>query len=159
MPDETPPMPSDNEIKARFDRIKENLDPGEFIDVDSKLEEILSRDEKVTLPQSEMDEYERKLSELEEKVKQAQAAKAKATGKAEDGSMSGSLDRGTAVGMGFGLTLAYTIVGTPIAGYFLGKLINSLTGRNGFEIWLTIIGGIIGVAWVSMVATRNANRF
>lgn len=159
MPDETPPLPTDKEIKARFDRIKENLDPGEFIDADSKLEEILSRSEPTKIPKSEIDEYEQKLNLLDEKMRVAKAAKAKATGKVEDASLSGSFDRGTAVGMGFGLTLAYTIVGMPIAGFFLGKLLNNLTGKEGFHIWLTIFGGIIGIWWVSMVATRNANRF
>lgn len=158
-PDDSLRLPSDDEIKARFDRIKEGLDPGEFIDADSKLDEILSRTGGERIPETEMEAYERKLNELEAKMQQAKQATNKATGKAKDDSMSGSLDRGTAVGMGFGLTLAYTIVGMPIAGYFLGKLINSLTGKSGFEVWLTIIGGIIGVAWVSMVASRNANRF
>jgi F0F1-type ATP synthase assembly protein I len=153
MPEEQ--LPSDEEINARFEKLKESLKV-DLDDIDGKLAHILEETEAPKVPDDLQDEVSRKLDALE-----ARAAKAKQTldkTKPQANSLSGGMDQQSALGMGMGLTLAYTIIGTPLLGYGAGMLINKSTGTNGWQIWLTLLGAVIGIGWVILVTSRNANR-
>jgi F0F1-type ATP synthase assembly protein I len=67
-------------------------------------------------------------------------------------------DRESAKGLGVGLSIAYTILGMPVAGYLIGWAIdgNSVvqTGRN----FGTLIGAFIGVAAAVMMMNRTNTR-
>jgi hypothetical protein len=148
-------LPSDEEINARFEKLKESLKI-ELDDVDGKLSNILGATEAPRVPEEVHEEMLSKVEQIE-----ARAAKAKQVydqTKPQDNSLSGGLDKKTSLSMGLGLMMAYTIIGMPMAGFGLGLLINKATGTQGWQIWLTLIGSIIGIGWVIMVSNRQANR-
>ena len=88
------------------------------------------------------------------KAKQSRAAT-----QPKQNTLSGSLDQKSSLSMGMGFTLAYTIVGTPILGYGIGLLINKLTHTDGWQIWLALLGSVIGIGWVVMITNRHGDRF
>ncbi len=154
---EKPELPSDEEIEARFHKIRENLST-DLDDIDLKLEKILSDtnvDDQKVAPE-EHEQYDQRIRDLEHKVKTAQNAANTTT--SSSGSLSGSLDRKGSLSTGLGLSLAYTIIGTPLLGYAVGLGINKLTGTQGWQIWLTLIGSVIGIGWTMMVVNRNNDR-
>jgi F0F1-type ATP synthase assembly protein I len=153
MPDDQ--MPTDDEINARFEKLKEKLHV-DLEDVDGKLEHILSETEAPRVPDTVHDEMLSKLDAIEQRAASAKQTLDKT--KPQANSLSGGMDQKSALGMGLGLTMAYTIVGTPLAGYGIGLLINKSTGGNSWHIWLTLLGSVIGIGWVAMVANRHANR-
>jgi F0F1-type ATP synthase assembly protein I len=148
-------LPSDAEIADRLNRIKENLYP-ELEDVDSKLQDILDGTEAPRIPESVHDDAFSKLEAIEKRAASAKVTLDKM--KPQSDTITGGLDKKTSVGMGLGFTMAYTIIGTPLAGYAVGLIINKLTGAKGWEIWLVLGGGILGIIWVALVASRNADR-
>ncbi|MBS1701869.1 MAG: hypothetical protein JST12_09430 [Armatimonadetes bacterium] len=152
---ERPELPSDEEIEARLAKIRDNLGV-DLDDVDSKLDDILANTRADRLDEEEHDAYQQKLDELDEKIRKAKATRA--TSEPKRDSFSGGLDQKSSLSMGLGLTLAYTIIGAPIVGYGAGLLMNKLTGAQGWQIWLTLLGSIIGIGWVAMVTNRHGNR-
>lgn len=152
---ERPELPSDDEIEARFNKIRDSLHP-DLEDVDFKLGEILDNTSAEKIPDHEHDEYHQKMAELETRLHAAQQKK-DAPEKAK-ASLSGSLDQKSSLSTGLGLSLAYTIIGTPLLGYALGLGINKVTGTQGWQIWLTLIGSVIGIGWTVMVVNRNNDR-
>jgi F0F1-type ATP synthase assembly protein I len=153
MPDDQ--LPTDDEINARFEKLKEKLHV-DLEDVDDKLEQILSGTEVPKVPETVHDEMLSRLESIEQRAASAKQTLDKT--KPQSNSLSGGMDQKSALGMGMGLTMAYTIVGTPLAGYGAGLLINKATGANGWQIWLTLLGAIIGIGWVAMVSSRHADR-
>lgn len=154
---EKPELPSDDEIEARFNKIREGLS-SDLDDIDLKLEKILANtnvdDEKVA--EEEHEQFDQRIRDLEHKVKTAQNGANQAT--SSSGSLSGSLDQKSSLSTGLGLSLAYTIIGAPLLGYAVGLGINKLTGTQGWQIWLTLIGSVIGIGWTMMVVNRNNDR-
>ncbi len=67
-------------------------------------------------------------------------------------------DRESAKGLGVGLSIAYTILGMPVAGYLIGWAIDGnspvQTGRN----FGTLIGAFVGVAAAVMMMNRTNTR-
>ena len=155
MSEDRPELPSDEEIRARLDRVREVIKP-ELEDVDPKLESILEATRAEKLSDEEHDAFHAKLAEMETRA--ATVKRMHESTKAKDNSLSGSLDQKSSLGMGMGLMLAYTIIGAPMVGYGIGLLINKTTGTQGWHIWTTLIGGCIGIAWTVMVTTRNADK-
>ncbi len=153
---EKPNLPTDEEIEARFSKIRENL-TADVDDVDDKLEGILKNTKVDRLDESEHDEYLSKLDEMDAKLKHARETQQKAQPK--HNTLSGSLDPKSSVAMGMGLSLAYTIIGSPIVGFGAGLLINKATGTQGWQIWMTLIGFMIGMGYVVMVQKRHGDRF
>ena len=151
-------MLSDEEIEARFARIKQGLST-DLEDVDDKLSEILANTKAERLKDEEHEAYMGKLSDIDAKIQDAKLKYDKARKPANDGSLSGSMDQKSSMTMGMGISLAYTIIGAPIVGYGLGILINKLTHTQGWEIWLTLGGSILGIVWVVMVTNRHGNKF
>ena len=60
----------------------------------------------------------------------------------------------SARGLGFGLQIAYALAGTPIFFWGIGKLIEQSTGNEQWPNWLTIIGALLGFAYVLFAAQR-----
>ena len=65
-------------------------------------------------------------------------------------------------GLGYGLTIAYTMVGPLIAGYGIGYLIDKKQGDgNTWQTWLTIAGmvlGFIGALFLMTKANETKNQ-
>lgn len=152
---EKPELPSDDEIEARFSKIRENLTV-QLDDVDHKLDGILDKTVADGIPQEEHEAYSDRISQLENKIKQAKTGYRDPS--VDKASLSGSLDQKSSLSTGLGLSLAYTIIGTPMLGYGVGLLINKATGTQGWHIWLTLIGSVIGIGWTIMVVNRNNDR-
>ena len=153
---EKPNLPSDEEIEARFSKIRENLTT-DVDDVDEKLGHILAGTHVDRLDEAEHDEYLSKLADVDAKLKQARQSQENTKPKHE--SLTGSLDQKSSVAMGMGLSMAYTIIGSPIVGYGIGLLVNKVTGTQGWQIWLTLIGFVIGLGYVVIVQKRHGDRF
>lgn len=160
MPDEPVPMPSDEEIAQRFEEIKSKLAPlSENPELDSRVEAFLGQ-EPVASPPTELEiEAERMASKLNGLDERLNAAKQTyQSTKPQPNSISGGLDQKTALGMGLGLSMAYTIIGAPLAGYGLGLLMNKVTGSVGWQVWTTLIFSIIAIGWVAMIGSKNNDR-
>lgn len=97
-------------------------------------------------------EFEAKLKSLEERAKnvhetrQAQKAQVQKTMKS---------DREAARGLGLGLSIAYTILGLPMAGYFIGWLIDRQTGNTTASGLLTVLGAFLGVFMAIYMVNRS----
>ena len=58
-------------------------------------------------------------------------------------------------GLGFGLTIAYTMVGPLLVGYGAGYLIDKKQGDgNTWQTWLTILGMVLGFIGAIVLLTR-----
>jgi len=155
-----PEIPSEEDIQARFDSIKAKLDPlTENPELDARVEAFLGQEPIAPVPtelELEAERVAKKLNGLDERLNKAKTTYQNT--KPSPNSVSGGLDQKTALGMGLGLSMAYTIIGAPLLGYGLGLLINNATGNPGWHIWTTLIFSIIAVAWVAMIGSRNNDR-
>lgn len=145
-----PELPSDEEIEARFSKIKENLTI-ELDDADEKLAAIL---DKTYAPKIETDELDERMVSLEAK---AQQLKEKREAQKKQANKEMKLSQDSAQGLGMGMTIAYVIIGVPLAGGLLGLLLNKLTGS---PIWLVIFGMggmVLGLGFAVFLATKNNN--
>ncbi|MBX3097148.1 MAG: AtpZ/AtpI family protein [Fimbriimonadaceae bacterium] len=65
-------------------------------------------------------------------------------------------DRETGRGLGIGLTIAYGIIGAPIAGWLAGVGIDRAMGRDtGIGPWLVILGAVGGVVFAIVTLQRQ----
>lgn len=153
-------VPSDDDIQARFDAIKAKLEPiAENPELDARVEAFLGQEPIAKVPTEIELEAERvaaKLNGLDEWLNSAKQTYQNT--KPKPNSISGGLDQKTALGMGLGLSMAYTIIGAPLVGYGLGLLINKLTGNPGWHIWTTLIFSVIAIAWVAMIGAKTNDR-
>jgi F0F1-type ATP synthase assembly protein I len=151
---ELPPLPSDDELNARFDKLREGFKT-DVTNIDDKLEGILE-ETKVKFDATEADDaVQGKLDEIEARTRAARHNLEKAKGRTD--SITGSLDIKTSRSTGYGLMYAYALAGGPMLGFGVGLLINRFTGTQGWQIWLTLFGAAFGLWWVVRdSSTRNA---
>ena len=153
-------LPSDEEIQARFEAIKAKLEPlAENPELDARVAAFLGQEPVEHVPTELELEAARVKAELD--GIDGRLNKAKQTyqnTKPKPNSVSGGLDQKTALGMGLGLSMAYTIIGAPLVGYGLGLLLNKATGNPGWHIWTTLIFSVIAIGWVAMIGSRNNDR-
>ncbi len=105
-------------------------------------------------------ELDKKLDQLKERAIAARSTyetHSKSAEKAigESGSSSSSYR-----GLGYGLSIAYTIIGAPAAGFIAGKLIDQATGNTDkpfWTSWLTIIMSGFGL-WLVVVKSNRQNE-
>ncbi len=64
-------------------------------------------------------------------------------------------DREASRGLGVGLSIAYTIIGVPIFGYFVGYLIDRQVGGKLFAPLFTTGGAVLGLTYAVWVLQRN----
>ncbi len=155
-----PSLPSDDEIQARFDEIKAKLAPvAENSELDARVEAFLGQEPVGPIPtemEQEADRVQAKLDGIDNRLNKAKQTYQNT--KPKPNSVSGGLDQKTALGMGLGLSMAYTIIGAPLVGYGLGLLLNKATGNPGWHIWTTLIFSVIAIGWVAMIGSRNNDR-
>jgi F0F1-type ATP synthase assembly protein I len=143
-----PQMPSDEEIEARLSKIKENLTT-DLDDADERLAGIL---DKTHVPKIETDEFDDKLKALEAKAQDLKEKRERQKIQAEKEIQS---TQESNAGLGMGMTIAYVIIGVPVAGGLIGMLLNKLTGST---FWLTLfgMGGVVlGLGFAVYLATKN----
>ncbi len=157
--DDLHPMPSEAEIEERFEAIKAKLDPiAHNPELDAKVSEFFGRQAENSEISSDSvhPELDEKLASMQQRLESAKNTYEQTKPKAN--SVSGGLDQKTSLGMGLGLSMAYTIIGAPLVGYGLGLLLNKLTGNPGWHIWTTLIFSVIAVCWVAMIGSRTNDR-
>lgn len=145
---EKPKLPSDEEIEARFSKIKENLTV-ELDDADTKLAEILGN---TTVPKVEAPDFEDRLHALEDKAKHLKERRQSQKVQAEKEIRS---VRDANQGLGMGMTIAYTILGMPLAGGCLGLLLNKVTNGTAWLPLCSLIGMVAGLSFAIFLLYRK----
>lgn len=87
-------------------------------------------------------EYDKKLAELEAK---ARAAKARESVKVVSKDQMLKSDAEAARGLGVGLSIAYTILGTPLLGLGIGWMLDNRYQANLFKGLGTVSGAVLGI--------------
>lgn len=99
-------------------------------------------------------EYEDKLRELERQARATRRSHTKATRTA---STFGSTSAGERKQMAYGISIAYTIILLPLAGFAVGWLIDSQIGGTFFQALLTLTMAVVGLA-VAVAKLSVLNR-
>jgi F0F1-type ATP synthase assembly protein I len=64
----------------------------------------------------------------------------------------------SARGLGIGLTVAYTIIGLPIAGFLIGLMIDRQVGGTAWQTWLTLSLTFAGVFLAARILARHSDK-
>ena len=148
---EKPKLPSDEEIEARFSKIKENFTV-ELDDADTKLAEILGN---TTVPKVEAPDFEDRLHALEDKAQnmkeRREAQKSQAAKEVKSTQMSNE-------GLGMGMTLMYTVLGLPLLGGIIGMFLDKATGGNAWIVIFGMGGMILGIGCAVFLLYRKNGK-
>ncbi|HEY0866571.1 MAG TPA: AtpZ/AtpI family protein [Fimbriimonas sp.] len=136
-----PEPPSDEDIAARLRKVREELSSMELPDLPE--EELESREREI---ESRIDRKE----ELPE-VPEWEFKRPKIPGQPSD-------DGGSHRGMAIGLSAGYTLMGPPIAGWFIGMLIDRSVGGNSYQMYGTLIGAVLGLIGAVFILQRLNDR-
>lgn len=97
-------------------------------------------------------EFAGKLKDLEERAAQSKSRReTQAKQKAKEDKSSAE----AAKGLGVGLTVAYAILGMPIAGLGIGWLIEKMGGPAGWQSGLILVGAVVGVVFAILVVNKT----
>ena len=99
-------------------------------------------------------EMDARLAEIEKKAKSAKQSFAKSGVKAEHRVGSGGVEPGGQRGLGIGMAVAMSILGLPIAGFFIGVFIEMNGGSDQVKVWLGLGGAIAGIAHGAWLAQK-----
>lgn len=101
-------------------------------------------------------EFEQRLEAIEAKAKSARKEHAEVL---EPTQLQLKLSEESASGLGFGLAVAYTIIGVPLFAVAIGWLIDRATNSNIFLSLFALIGSIAGiVVAIYLVNRQNAGK-
>jgi len=104
----------------------------------------------------DVQEFEQRLQAIEAKAKAARQEHAKVLEPTEHQK---KLSAESASGLGFGLAVAYTIVGIPLFMVVIGWWIDRITDSNVFLSLFALIGSVLGiVVAVILVNRQNAPK-
>ncbi|HMS54947.1 MAG TPA: AtpZ/AtpI family protein [Fimbriimonadaceae bacterium] len=101
-------------------------------------------------------EFQERLKKLEDRADSAQAERQAKQKELETRQKS---ERTSTLGLGVGLSVAYVIIGMPIAGWAIGLLIDKQTGgvmANGIGM---LIGAVLGIVAVVMILNKHQNKY
>ncbi len=159
MPDEGP-EPSEEELEKRLQRLlgeaeaadSEHLDQIELKlrDVESKLDlHTEARKEKEGLFDAEFEERLQALHDRADKAKQRKTV--------TKGGYGGEIrtDPETARSLGLGLSIAYTIIGAPLAGAFIGWLVDKYAGTTNGKGIGVMVGAAVGLLMAFLMMSRT----
>ena len=145
-PDSTPliKLPEDEDIRTRFERVREELAEMKLPDLPadgpsspSKTPELAKLDEELRL-------LDARASESKSLRDNAHAAKVKA----------GVTDQMNSRGLGLGLSIAYMIIGLPMAGVAVGWFLDRQLHTSFWKGILAVSGLTIGLAMTVMYQNR-----
>lgn len=141
--DDITALPSDESIEARFGRIRDQLQSEAM-----NLSEIPSEvNGPLVAPLPDVDklaELDRKAEELRTRAGESKRRLEVATKRDEKTLKS---EQEAARGLGFGLQVAYTIIGMPLLGAAIGYGIDTATGNTIWKGNVSLLFMAIGVAW------------
>jgi F0F1-type ATP synthase assembly protein I len=162
MPDER--EPTEAELEERLRQLlgeAESADSDELDAIELKLKGIEEQFQEQKAKREEQDtffdaEFDQKLKQLHEK---ADKAKARQQGKAVEANRTMGIDSTASRGLGFGLVIAYSMVGPLIAGWLIGLLIDRSSGTgNSGQTWGTVIGMFCGFVAAIFLVTRTSGK-
>lgn len=135
--------------------------PGEGREVpEAPLEEILIAKTSDAVRRAEEEAAElhshmdARLAEIERRAKSAKQSFVKSGVKAEHRIGEGGSEPGGQRGLGIGMAVAMSILGLPIAGFFIGLFIEMNGGSDQFKVWLGLGGAVIGIAHGAWLAQK-----
>lgn len=132
-----PPAPEEDEVELKLREFDQRLD-----------QVNQNRVEKEGLFETE---FETRLQALHEK---ADRAKARNENKQREFQRTQVADQASAKGLGIGLTVAYTIVGLPLAGAGIGWAVDRWLGTNGGVGIGVILGMVLGMTMALVMLSR-----
>lgn len=101
-------------------------------------------------------EFQDRLRKLDERAEEASTKRKVET---QETRRKQASDKSSTLGLGVGLSVAYTIIGFPIFGWLVGKLIDNQTGSvmaNGFGM---LIGAVLGIVGALMILNKHQNKY
>ena len=138
--------------------------PGEGREVsEAPLEEVLVAETSAAVKRAEEEAAElhshmdARLAEIERRAKSAKQSFIKSGVKAEHRIGEGGAEPGGQRGLGIGMAVAASILGLPVAGFFIGLFIEMNGGSDQYKVWLGLGGAIIGIAhgaWLAQKMTK-----
>ena len=96
-------------------------------------------------------EFEGRLKDLEERAHRATQKREQTTRQKEKEDRSSAE---AAKGLGVGLTVAYAILGMPLAGLGVSWLIEKMGGPAGWQSGLIVLGSVMGVVFAIVFVNR-----
>jgi F0F1-type ATP synthase assembly protein I len=156
--------PSEEELEQRLKALlgeAESADADHLDEIELKLREFeerldRNREDKAGGDRLVDAEFEERIRKLHGRADAAKAARDGATREAE---RTRGVEGTSARGLGFGLIIAYSLVGPMIAGWGVGWLIDRGRGQgNEGQTWGTVVGMFAGFAMVVFLAQRAGNR-
>ncbi len=157
-----------NEVEARFLELEKKFDServelpntGAFEDIESRLLELEGELEVAKQQRKNGDalfdaEFEQRLEAFHgrvDKMKETRQEKERDTHRTQ------VRDRDSARGLGIGLSIAYTIIGMPLAGAGLGWLLDRALGTQTFVGIGVLVFGALGMFVALFVLSRNDKK-
>ncbi len=100
------------------------------------------------------DDFDERLGELEKRATASKAKHERSKARVEAARAS---DRESAKGLGVGLSIAYVIIGMPLAGFGLGFLIDRQLGTTGWQGGLGLTASFIGVGYAAWMLQKTSS--
>ncbi len=97
---------------------------------------------------------EDRLAAIEKRAKSAKESFVKSGVKAEHRVGSMGAEPGGQRGLGIGMAVAMSILGLPVAGFFIGLMIEMNGGSDQFKVWFGLGGAVIGMAHGAWLAQK-----
>jgi F0F1-type ATP synthase assembly protein I len=167
-PEKRESEPTEEEV---FERVKKLLGDDDFAEIEKALEtptDELSPEQKRMLELYEglgesvdaqrteaakvHDEFESKLSALDEKIDRMRSARQKEERQVESSRVT---DRADARGLGVGLSIAYAIIGLPLLGAGLGYLADRATDSNVWSGLGAVAGAVVGIVHAILMLNKH----
>lgn len=100
-------------------------------------------------------DFDARFSALEERANKAKSLR---QAKQHEKNRELGRDRESALGLGMGMTIAYTILGFPMLGAGIGYLLNRSQGSTGYIGPLTTLGAVVGLCSALFMMNRNQKK-
>lgn len=157
-------MPTDDEIRARFERVREELaatqtpvaDEVELELHQAALTDRISKAAGAAVDAPDLDHLDRRLGELRDRALVARKSHQKTVGMDDEAAKKSAI---VGRASGVGLMVAYMIIGFPLGFAAIGWFADRLTGLN---IWVgtgTVVGFFIGIFVTLVIVNRRAKDF
>jgi F0F1-type ATP synthase assembly protein I len=151
--------PTKEEIEDRLERLFWNTENEAALtddEVERELEGINERIEESRPQDLAFDaEFEERLSQVEQRAK---AAKVKREAEKRQQETKFRAEQSDARGLGAGLSIAYVLIGLPLAGAALGWFLDRNTGANTWQATLVLLGAVGGLVMAFVILGRTNKR-
>ena len=151
---------TEEELEARLRKLlgeADTADDAELNELELKLRDVedkLSAQEQSRKSENGMfdSEFQARLDRLHEK---ADMAKSRIEGKKREQRRSWNAERDSAKGLGFGLQVAYTIIGLPLVGVAIGWFVDSRMGTTMGKGIGVLLGAVLGIGMAIAMLNRS----